>query len=179
MKKMILAALFVAGMGVMNAQITKEQMQASDARMQKLVKLVEKEPKQTGVADVDTYVSETYEASVQSNSITDVLQNLYYRQIGESKDGIADVNVKKPSIEELKDLSGKIMNQADTVKGLADAAKQATSSASSVKNPMKAAKIASALGFTKDAYPILAEESVLQVKAITEMIKTATTANNL
>ena len=38
---------------------------------------------------------------------------------------------------------------------------------------MKAAKIATALGFTKDAYPILVEESATQTKAIAAMIETA------
>lgn len=44
---------------------------------------------------------------------------------------------------------------------------------------MKAAKIATALGFTKDAYPILVEESAAQTKAIAAMIETAKTAKNL
>ena len=44
---------------------------------------------------------------------------------------------------------------------------------------MKAAKIASALAFTKDAYPVLLEESNAKVAAIKQMIETAKTAKNL
>ena len=45
--------------------------------------------------------------------------------------------------------------------------------------PMKVAKIASALAFTKDAYPVLLEESKAKVAAIKQMIETAKTAKNL
>ena len=44
---------------------------------------------------------------------------------------------------------------------------------------MKAGKIAKAMAYTKDAYPILLEESAAQTKAIGEMIETAKTAKNL
>lgn len=39
--------------------------------------------------------------------------------------------------------------------------------------------IAKAMAYTKDAYPILVEESAAQTKAIGEMIETAKTAKNL
>ena len=58
-------------------------------------------------------------------------------------------------------------------------ADKALSASKAQKNPMKAAKIATALGFTKDAYPILVEESAAQTKAIAAMIETAKTAKNL
>ena len=44
---------------------------------------------------------------------------------------------------------------------------------------MKLAKIASALAFTKDVYPVLLEESKAKVAAIKQMIETAKTAKNL
>mgnify|MGYP000647087364 CR=1 FL=1 len=58
-------------------------------------------------------------------------------------------------------------------------AEAATKASSTNKNPMKAAKIASALAFTKDAYPVLLEESKAKVAAIKQMIETAKTAKNL
>ena len=112
-------------------------------------------------------------------STTEQLQNLYYRSIGETKDGVTDVNIKKPTVEELTALSVTIAAQALTIKNAAGAADKALSASKAQKNPMKAAKIATALGFTKDAYPILVEESAAQTKAIAAMIETAKTAKNL
>ena len=58
-------------------------------------------------------------------------------------------------------------------------AEAATKASSTNKNPLKIAKIASALAFTKDAYPVLLEESKAKVAAIKQMIETAKTAKNL
>ena len=179
MKKLflVLVTIFmVAGLNVANAQ-TKDEMKASQERMEKLAKLCQKEPKATGVGDVDTYVKNVYDAAILSMSTTEQLQNLYYRSIGETKDGVTDVNIKKPT--ELTTLSTTIAAQALTIKDAAGAADKALSASKTQKNPMKAAKIATALGFTKDAYPILVEESATQTKAIAAMIETAKTAKNL
>ena len=81
MKKLflVLVTLFmVAGVNVANAQ-TKDEMKASQERMEKLAKLCQKEPKSTGVGDVDTYVKNVYDAAILSMSTTEQLQNLYYR----------------------------------------------------------------------------------------------------
>lgn len=181
MKKLflVLVTIFmVAGLNVANAQ-TKDEMKASQERMEKLAKLCQKEPKATGVGDVDTYVKNVYDAAILSMSTTEQLQNLYYRSIGETKDGVTDVNIKKPTVEELTTLSATIAAQALTIKDAAGAADKALSASKTQKNPMKAAKIATVLGFTKDAYPILVEESATQTKAIAAMIETAKTAKNL
>lgn len=85
---------------------SKEDIKASIDRCAKLEKLCSKQPKQTEVADVDTYVQGVYNAAI-----------------------------------------------------------------SSVKS--------SALAFTKDAYPVLLEESKAKVAAIKQMIETAKTAKNL
>lgn len=181
MKKLFLVLVtvfMVAGLNVANAQ-TKDEMNASQERMEKLAKLCQKEPKTTGVGDVDTYVKSIYDASILSVGTTEQLQNLYSRSIGETKDGVTDVNVKKPTVDELLTLSATVAAQAVTIKNAADSADKAVSASKSQKNPMKAAKIATALGFTKDAYPVLVEESAAQTKAIAAMIETAKTAKNL
>lgn len=164
--------------GIVKAQ-TKEEMQASQARYEKLTKLCEKEPKKTGIPDVDTYVSNVYNAAIAAMATTELLQDLYYRQIGETKDGVTDVTIKKPTVEELSALSVTIAAQAITLTEASKTADKALKASKEQKNPMKAAKITSVLAFTKDAYPILVEESALQTKAIAAMIETATTAKNL
>ncbi len=84
---------------------SKEDIKASIDRCAKLEKLCSKQPKQTGVADVDTYVQGVYNAAISSAASSALLQNLYYRQIGETKDGVTDVSIKKPTVEELIALS--------------------------------------------------------------------------
>ena len=174
---LILIAL-VLSVGTLSAQ-TKEEMQASQARYEKLVKLCEKEPKKTGVADVDTYITSVYTSAIAAISTTEQLQNLYYRQIGETKDGVTDVTVKKPTVEELTVLGATIAEQGLAITAAAKSAEAALKSSKEQKNPMKAAKVASGLAFTKEVYPFLVVESALQSKAIAEMINTAKTADNL
>lgn len=180
MKKLLLViSVFLLLMGnVANAQ-SREEMEASQKRCEKLVKLTKKEPKTTGIQEVDSYTKNVYDAAVNSTKMTEQLQNLYYRQIGESKDGVTDVTVKKPTLEELMSLSVTIAKQAEAITEAGKSAADAVNASKKEKNPMKGAKIAAALAFTKDAYPILVEESALQTKAIAEMIETAKTSENL
>lgn len=72
-----------------------------------------------------------------------------------------------------------IAKQADAISKAAKSAEAMVQASKGERNPMKAAKIATALAFTKDAYPILVEESALQIKAIAEMIETAKTSDSL
>lgn len=181
MKKMIFALVtlfMVTAFNVVNAQ-TKEEMKASQERMEKLAKLCQKGPKATGVGEVDSYVKSVHDAAILSMATTEQLHDLYYRQIGETKDGVQDVTIKKPTIEELTALSATIAAQAVTIKNATASADKATTASKSQKNPLKVAKITTALAFTKDAYPVLLEESVAQTKAIAQMIETAKTAKNL
>ena len=76
-------------------------------------------------------------------------------------------------------LSVTIAKQAEAITEAGKSAADAVNASKKEKNPMKGAKIAAALAFTKDAYPILVEESALQTKAIAEMIETAKTSENL
>lgn len=158
---------------------TKEDIKASIDRCTKLEKLCSKQPKQTGVADVDTYVQGVYDAAILSAASSKQLQDLYYRQIGETKDGVTDVNIKKPTVEELVAMGATLTAEGVSVAEAAKGAEAAIKASSTNKNPMKVVKIASALAFTKDAYPVLLEESKAKVAAIKQMIETAKTANNM
>ena len=158
---------------------SKEDIKASIDRRAKLEKLCSKQPKQTGVADVDTYVQGVYNAAICSAASSAQLQDLYYRQIGETEDGVTDVTIKKPTVKELVELSTTLTAEGVSIAEAGKGAEAATKASSANKNPMKAAKIASALAFTKDAYPVLLEESKAKIVAIKQMIETAKTAKNL
>ncbi len=158
---------------------TKEEIKASADRCAKLEKLCSKQPKQTGVADVDTYVQGVYNAAISSAASSTLLQDLYYRQIGETKDGVTDVNIKKPTVEELVELGTTLTAEGVSIAEAGKGAEAAIKASTTNKNPMKAAKIASALAFTKDAYPVLLEESKAKIAAVKQMIETAKSAKNL
>ena len=158
---------------------TKEDIKASIDRCAKLEKLCSKQPKMTGLPDVDSYVQGVYNAAISSTATSLLLQGLYYRQIGETKDGVTDVTIKKPTVEELVALAATLTAEGASISEAAKGAEAATKASSTNTNPMKAAKIASALAFTKDAYPVLLEESNAKVAAIKQMIETAKTAKNL
>lgn len=158
---------------------TKEDIKASIDRCTKLEKLCSKGPKTTGISDVDTYVQGIYNAANASVQTSAQLRDLYYRQIGETKDGVTDVNIKKPTADELVALGATLTAEGVSIAEAAKGAEDATKAFAKNKNPLKAAKIASALAFTKDAYPVLLEESKAKIAAIKQMIETAKTAKNL
>lgn len=180
MKKILfsLFALMVIGANVVNAQ-TKEEMQTMQDRNEKLSDLCVKEPKSTGDADLDIYVIGLFNSAVLSMSTSEILEGLYYRSLGQTKDGVTDVTVKKPTVEELTALSVTIATQAINLKAVVEQGQNVIKAAKKQKNPMKAAKIAKGVAFSVAVSPLLVEESIAQVKAIAEMIKTASTAKNL
>mgnify|MGYP006894046424 FL=1 len=88
---------------------TAEEMQASKERAAKLEKLVQ--PKNCGIATIDGLTSAAGLVAVESIQITPLLQGMYYRSIGQTEDGVTDVTVKKPTLDELKELSARIGKQ--------------------------------------------------------------------
>lgn len=179
MKKVLVAlvAMFTIGLSNVMAQ-TAEEWSAAQKRIEKLQKLCKKQPASTGLADVDSYVAGVYTAAVQAPNLTQQLDSLYKRQMGQTEKGVTDVTVKKPSLEELKDLGVQLTSYAASLVEAAKGAEAAIKQSKEVKG-LNAVKVVKAVKFTKDAYPVLLEESAFQVKAIEEMIKTAKSAGNL
>lgn len=176
MKKILIFALaLMCSIGI-SAQ-TAEGIQASKDRAAKLEKL--EQPKDCGIAAIDALTSAAGLVAAESIQITPLLQGMYYRSIGKTEDGVTDVTVKKPTVAELTELSTRIGLQAaavaDAVKNVPDASKEL----STIKNPMKLKAPTKALNYSKDVLKIVGEESAFQVKAIAEMIKTASSGDNL
>ena len=177
---------------VANAQSMKEQVTKSVERAEKLQKLCEGY-KACGNAGIDGYGNSIKEAAIFAIANSEQLENFYKREIGESKDGVQDVTIKKPSLEDWITLSttiagegAKIKEAVDKAKDAAEGAKNIAQEAASIKNPMKApkamknAKAASAVvEFGNAATPILLEESAAQAKAIGEIINTLKSGGNL
>lgn len=78
----------------------QKEIAKSSERNEKILKL--EAPKSSSIASLDDLTVNVGATALESTNITPLLQNLYYRSIGETKDGIADVTIKKPSLEECK-----------------------------------------------------------------------------
>lgn len=176
MKKVVLCMMALVCAVSVSAQ-TAEEMQASKERAAKLEKLVQ--PKNCGIATVDGLTSAAGLVAVESIQITPLLQGLYYRSIGQTEDGVTDVTVKKPTLEELTELSTRIGTQAAAVAAATKLVPAAGEELKGVKNPMKLAAATKSVKYSKDVLEIVGVESAFQVKAIADMIKTATSNDNL
>lgn len=174
-----------------SAQI-KEDIQKSQERAAKLQALSD-DYKTSGSANVDGYGDAVKKAAALAIANSVQLENLYKRQIGETKDGVTDVTIEKPSLEDWTALATTIAGEAasikeatDRVQSAADEAKTMTESASKEKNPMKVAKVAkkakaatAIIEFGNVATPILLEESAAQAKAVKTIIETLKSGKNL
>lgn len=174
-----------------NAQ-TKDDIQKSKERAEKLQLLCDGY-KGSGNANVDGYGDAVKNAAILAIANSVQLENMYKRQIGETKDGVTDVTTTKPTLEEWMTFATTVAGEAasikaatDKVQTAADEVKKMAASSSKEKNPMKAAKTvkaakatAAVVEFGNTATPILVEESAAQVKAVNEIIKTLKSGKNL
>ena len=176
MKKIITFSIIVLGTMFVNAQ-TKEEIQKSQERYEKILKL--ETPKSTSISSLDELTVNVGATAVESANITPLLQNLYYRSIGETKDGVSDVTVKKPSLDECKELATRILSQTEKIQNLTSLLSNVTNDTSNIKNPLKLPKILSSVNYAKTAISLLGEETVFQANAIKNIISTLSTGNNL
>lgn len=185
-------AIALISMVAVQAQ-TKDEISKSQERSAKLKALCDDYPKQCGNADVDAYGKAVYDAAIMAVANSEQLENLYKREIGETKDGVTDVTVKKPTLEEWITLGTTVTAEGVSVKKAVDQAQKAATevktiseSAAKEKNPMKAAKSAkgakaatAVLEFGNLATPILLEESAAQAAAVQQIIQTLQSGGNL
>ncbi len=192
MKKFLLAALSVLFvLCSANAQI-KEEIQKSRERAEKLQLLCDGY-KSCGNVNIDGYGDAVKTAAIFAISNSEQLENMYKRQIGETEDGVTDVTITKPTIDEWVTFASTVAGEAASIKAAtdklqaaADEAKNVVESSSKEKNPMKAAKAAkqakaatAVVEFGNAATPILLEESAAQVKAVDAIIETLKSGKNL
>ena len=174
-----------------NAQ-SSEDFELSEKRAARLQALVD-DYKASGNESIDGYGDAVKVAAVAAIANSVQLENLYKRQIGETVDGVTDVTITKPTLEEWIALSESIALEGvsiktatDKVQAAADEAKTMTKDASKQKNPMKAAKAAkqakaatAVVEFGNVATPILVEDSAAQAKAVKNIIETIKSGKNL
>lgn len=113
MKKFLLAMVAVLATLSFSAkaQTVSADFTSLDKLVEKLSKACEKAPKATGEADVDAFLEGNVAAALGAVASAEQLHNLYSRQIGETKDGIQDVTVTKPTLEDWTNLASTIAVQ--------------------------------------------------------------------
>lgn len=176
------------------AQETKEQIKKSEERAKNLQILLDKySDTNCGDGIIDGFGNSVRDAAVLAIANSVKLEGLYYRQIGQTKDGVTDVTIVKPKLEDWTELLTTVTGEAASVKNAVDNAKaageqmkQIAENAKNNKNPMKMAKLAKmakgagvVMEFGNAATPILLEESAEQVKAVQKIIETIKSGKNL
>ena len=192
MKKFVLMAVALFAVGCISAQNLKDEIAKGKERAAKLEALT-KDYKTCGVANIDGYGNSVKAAAIYAIETREKLEGMYKRQIGETKDGVTDETIQKPTLEDWMQLATsvtgegtKVKEATDKAKGAAEEAKSMAQNASSEKNPMKAAKAAktakaasAVIEFGNAATPILLEETAGQLKAVNEIINTLKSGKNL
>lgn len=194
MKKVLLLVMGVVFATIANAQTVKEQLSKSEEHAQNLQTLVDNYPnKDCGNETIDGVGQNVYNAAIAAVASSAQLDSLYYRQIGETKDGVTDVTIKKPTLEEWTGLLATVTAEAaslkqvtDNIKGAGDEAKNIAEQAKNTKNPLKAGKMVKMakaatviMEFANKATPILTDETANQVSAINTIIETLKSGKNL
>lgn len=173
----------LALVGSANAQV-KDEIQKSRERAAKLEALCA-DYKTSGNAKIDAYGDAVKAAAVCAIANSEQLENLYKRQIGESKDGNTEVTIEKPTAEQWQTLATTIAGEGAYLAAASKLAQEAADEAKAMqqkvndeKNPMKKGKLVKAskaalgvVGFGNDATSILVEESAAQLKAVNEIVK--------
>ena len=176
------------------AQETKEQIRKSEERAKNLQILLNKySDTNCGDGIIDGFGNSVRDAAILAIANSVKLEGLYYRQIGQTKDGVTDVTIVKPKLEDWTELlttvtgeAASIKNAVDNAKAAGEQMKQIAENAKNNKNPMKMAKLAKmakgagvVMEFGNAATPILLEESAEQVKAVQKIIETIKSGKNL
>lgn len=163
-------------------EVLKSEMNSkkTQARIVKFEKLMEQKDKHvnTTVESLDQLAETSVVLLLATKNVSALVPEMYKRTIGESIDGIADVNIKKPTLDELLALSGTIAAQIITI-GEASAIIPEIASDIKTMSPMQIPKAMKSLNFSKDVLSLLAPELQLNLKVIINLIATLKSADNL
>ncbi|MCW2119986.1 hypothetical protein [Flavobacterium sp. 7A] len=159
-------------------EVLKSEMRSKDAEERKIKFEKLSEPKTSGISSVDDLAASSSKMLLSTKEINTIVPEMYKRTIGESVDGVADVTVKKPSLEELATVGVNIASQITAVTA-------ATASVSSAATDLKSAgmmqlpKGTKSLNFSKDVMSLVLPELSLNLKVINNLIATMKSSNNL
>lgn len=160
-------------------EVLKSEMKSEDSkeRLMKIEKLEAEPPKTSGVGSVDGIADNSKKILVETKSINKQVPEMYKRTIGETVDGITDVTIKKPSIDELTTLALTLTTQ---IKAVADVTSSVTGATADIKSasPMVAIKATKSLNYSKEALSLVAPELQMNLKVVNNLIATLKSSNN-
>ena len=191
MKSIFLSAalsLFVASMRFAQEKTTDElkaerevlkaerKSEAYQERQKKLAEL--KDPGSTSVGSIDALAANSTTALIETKKNNELLPELYKRTIGETVDGVTDVTVKKPTLDELLAVSEGILK---TTKAVAASSLEIAKAQGDIISAgmLKAAKATKSVNYSKDVNSLLGAELSYQGKLISNLIATLKSSKNL
>ena len=158
-------------------EVLKSEMKSKEAedRKAKFEKL--EAPKTCGVASVDQLATNSTSILTSTKSINAQIPEIYKRTVGQTVDGVTDVTVKKPTLEELATLALTITMQ---IKAVADATASVAGASSEVKtaSPMALGKATKSLNYSKETLAVTGPELQMNLKVINNLIAILKSANN-
>ncbi len=161
-----------------NAQSVTADFSSLDKLVEKLSKACAKAPNPCGDGDVDGFVDGNKNAALGAVASAEKLHNLYSRQIGETKDGVQDVTVTKPTLEDWMSLATTIATQTAGIAELGISGKNAAEAVKKV-DKMKALKLVKPLKWATEIMPVTGEALAEEAKAIDQIIKLLKSEQNL
>ena len=161
-----------------NAQSVSADFTSLDKLVEKLAKACAKAPKPCGEGAIDGFIEGNKTAALGAVASAEQLRNLYSRQIGETKDGVQDVTLTKPTLEDWTNLAATIATQTAGMEELGVSGKNAAEALTKV-DKMKAIKLAKSVKWAGDIMPVTGEALAEEAKAINEIIKLLKSGNNL
>jgi hypothetical protein len=158
-------------------EVLKSEMKSTEAQKRKAKFEELNAPKSSGVTSVDELATNSTKMLISTKEINTQVPEMYKRTIGETIDGVTDVTVKKPTIDELIVLSSNITNQ---IKAVSDASAAVASASSDAKSasPMQGLKATKSLNYSKEVISIVGPELQLNLKVVNNLITTLKSANN-
>ncbi len=161
-----------------NAQSVSADFSSLDKLVEKLAKACAKAPNSCGEGDIDGFVEGNKVAALGAVASADQLHNLYSRQIGETTDGVQDVTVTKPTLEDWINLATSVATQTAGMAELGDSGKKAAEAVKKA-DKMKAIKLVKPVKWATDIMPVTGEALAEETKAIDQIIKLLKSENNL
>lgn len=189
--KVLLTTFLLAAItfGAMAQDVSKEELKAQREALKSEMKSEDYQkrqkkiagleaPKSTDVQSIDALANGSSSILLDVKKNNELLPELYKRTVGESLDGVTDVTVKKPTLEELTAVAMNIQSITSSVTAASAQIPVATTDLKGI-SPLKVGKALKSVNYSKDVLSLLTPELVYQSKMITNLISTLKSSGNL
>ena len=160
-------------------QAMKSELKSKDAqeRAEKIAKL--ELPADCTVNTIDEVKNNSGKMLAATREINQLVPEMYKRTIGETVDGVTDVTVKKPTLDELMSLAKNITTQVQVVTEVAKMIPNASGELKNLKPMSKDFSMASkCVKFSKEAIALVGPELEMNLKVTNNLITLLKSSNN-